>query len=245
MHTSSVAHDLSPELHQFHLFRDIRTYGKYELLYEEARRKGAVFIKFDDHEPPRIEKTNGRLTTKVKDRLTADEELEIETDLVVLVTGMEPRENETLVDVLKIPIGLDGFFKEVHPKLRPVETVIDGVFVAGASQAPRSSAESVATALAASAKCASLLMKGYVELSPLIATVNKERCSWCEDCSAACLYSAIGKVMFQGKEVAQINEALCKGCGGCVPECPEGAIDVIGYTDQQMRAMIDIMAEGA
>jgi heterodisulfide reductase subunit A len=241
MHASSVAHDLSPGLHQFHLFRDIRTYGKYELLYQEARQKGAIFIKFDEDEPPQVEKPNGRFRVQVKDVLTYGDELEIESDLVVLVTAMEPRSNQPLNDVLKLPVGLDGFFKEIHPKLRPVETVIDGVFIAGAAQAPRNSTESVASALAATSKTAALLKKGYVELEPLIAVVDKQACTWCDRCVVSCPYSAIEKVSFGRKEVAEVNVALCKGCGCCVPSCPEGALGVKGYTDRQIRAMIDAM----
>ncbi len=241
VHASLVANDLSPGLHQFHLFRDIRTYGKYELLYGEAREKGAIFIKFDESAPPQVEKSNGRFQVQVKDVLTYGEELEIESDLVVLVTGMEPRPNQALNDVLKLPVSLDGFFKEIHPKLRPVETVIDGVFIAGTAQAPRNSAESVASALAATSKSASLLKKGYVELEPLIAMVDKEACTWCDKCTEACPYPAIEKISHGGKEIAEINAALCKGCGCCVPVCPENALYIKGYTDQQIRAMIDAM----
>jgi heterodisulfide reductase subunit A len=241
MHASAVAHELSPGLHQFHLFRDVRTYGKYELLYEDARTKGAIFIKFGDDAPPQVERVDGRLQVKVNDVLTSGEELEIETDLVVLVTGMEPRSNLPLNDVLKLPIGLDGFFKEIHPKLRPVETVIDGVFIAGAAQAPQNSAESVTSGLAATSKTAALLKKGYVELEPLIATVDVDACTWCDKCVPTCPYTAIEKVSAGEKEVAEINTALCKGCGCCVPACPEGALYVKGYSDQQVKAMIDAM----
>jgi heterodisulfide reductase subunit A len=138
-------------------------------------------------------------------------------------------------------VGLDGFFKEIHPKLRPVETVIDGVFIAGAAQAPRNSAESVASALAATAKTAALLKKGYVELEPLVAVVDEDACTWCDLCVSSCPYSAIGKVRRGEKEIAEINAALCKGCGCCVPACPQGALGVTGYTDKQIRAMIDAM----
>jgi heterodisulfide reductase subunit A len=241
VHASSVAHDLSPEIRQFHLFQDIRTYGKYELLYQDARRKGALFIKFDEGAPPQVEQTDGRLKVRVKDVLTRGEELEIESDLVVLVTAMEPRPNESLSNVLKLPVSADGFFKEIHPKLRPVETVIDGVFIAGAAQAPRNSAESVTSALAATSKSAALLKKGYVELEPLIAVVDKDACTWCEKCSEACPYSVIEKARYGAKEIAAINAALCKGCGCCVPACPDGALDVKGYTNRQIRAMIDAM----
>ncbi len=241
IHASLVANDLSPGLHQFHLFRDIRTYGKYELLYEEARQKGAMFIKFDESAPPQVEKSNGRFQVQVKDVLTYGEELEIESDLVVLVTAMEPRPNQALNDVLKLPVSLDGFFKEIHPKLRPVETVIDGVFIAGTAQAPRNSAESVASALAATSKTASLLKKGYVELEPLIAMVDKDACTWCDKCTEACPYPAIEKISHGEKEIAEINAALCKGCGCCVPVCPDNALEIKGYTDLQIRAMIDAM----
>ena len=242
VHASILVHEISPRIHQFHLFRDLRTYGKYELLYEEARKKGAVFIKFGDQEPPEIEREKGKYRIRVKDILTAGEELELQADLVVLVTGMVPRENGPLIGALKLPVGLDGFFKEIHPKLRPVETVIDGVFIAGSCQGPRNSAESVASALAAAAKSASLLMKGYVELEPLIAAPTTERVVWHQECAEACPYSAIEKVGAGNEEVAEVNQALCKGCGSCVPLCPENAIEVRGYTDQQIRAMIGAMA---
>jgi heterodisulfide reductase subunit A len=122
-----------------------------------------------------------------------------------------------------------------------VETVIDGVFVAGAAQAPRNSAESVASALAATAKSAALLKRGYVELEPLIAVVDPDACSWCDVCSEACPYDAITKTAYGSKEVAVVSEATCKGCGACVPVCPEGAINLRGSTDIQIRAMIEAM----
>ncbi len=241
MHASLVAHERSPALHQFHLYRDIRTYGKYETLFQQSRQMGSVFIKFDASEPPQIALHNGGCRLTVKDVLTGGKELEVESDLVVLVTAMEPRANNALNDVLKLPVGLDGFFMEIHPKLRPVETVIDGVFIAGTCQAPRSSAESVASALAATAKSAALLKKGYVELEPLIATVDPEACTWCDVCVGACPYGAIAEVRIEGKEVAAVSEAMCKGCGACVPSCPQGALQLRGSTDQQIRAMIEAL----
>jgi len=241
-HASLLAQDISPGVHQFHLYRDLRTYGKYELLYEKARKEGALFIKFNDEEPPQIEKDNGSFKLKVKDVLTAGEELELETELVVLVTGMVPRHNDALNDVLKLPVGLDGFFKEIHPKLRPVETVIDGISIAGTCQSPRNSSESVSSALAAVAKSASLLMKGYVELEPLIARLTKDTVAWDEEFVKVCPYSAIERVETDDREITEINQALCKGCGGCVPFCPDNTIEIRGYRDRQIKAMIKAMA---
>jgi heterodisulfide reductase subunit A len=93
--------------------------------------------------------------------------------------------------------------------------------------------------LAAVTQSAALLKKGYVELEPLIAVVDKEVCTWCGECENTCPYSAISKEDYQGKSVATIHEALCKGCGGCVPICPKNAIDLRGYTDEQIRSTID------
>ncbi|AGL00345.1 CoB--CoM heterodisulfide reductase iron-sulfur subunit A family protein [Desulfoscipio gibsoniae] len=240
VHASIESAGKNPGLHQYHLFRDMRTYGKFELLYSQAREKGAVFLRFDHQEPPTVEKgAHGKLTVKVKDLLTYGEQIEIPADVVVLVTGMVPRSNANLVDVLKLPLGQDKFFNEIHPKLRPVETVVDGVFICGTCQGPKNSSESVASALSAVTQSASILKKGFVELEPLIAAVNPDVCQWCDGCADACPYSAIEQVQYQGRAVAKVNEAVCKGCGGCAPLCPNGAINLKGYTDEQMKSMID------
>ena len=241
VHSSILVSEIDPSIHQFHLYRDIRTYGKFEVLYEEACRNGAVFIRFGDDDEPKVERSNRNFKLTAKDLLTGGEELEIDVDLVVLVTGMIPRENEKLIDVLKIPIGKDRFFNEIHPKLRPVETVIDGVFIAGACQGPKNSPESVISSLSAASKAAALVIKGYVALEPLIALVDVELCQWCGLCAEACSYSAIGKIKIDGKEIAEVNKALCKGCGGCIPVCPKDALDLEGYTDSQIKAIINAL----
>ncbi|HHW44858.1 MAG TPA: CoB--CoM heterodisulfide reductase iron-sulfur subunit A family protein [Desulfotomaculum sp.] len=244
VHASLLAGEKSPRLHQYHLFRDMRTYGRFELLYQQAREKGSIFLKFDENEPPALEKLpDGRLKVTLKDFLTAGEEISIITDLVVLVTGMTPRHNNQLTDILKLPVGKDGFYNEIHPKLRPVETVVDGVFICGTCQGPKNAAESVASALAAVTQCASILKKGYVELEPQMAFVQTDLCTWCGQCARACPYEAIEKGQDEGREVARVNEALCKGCGGCAPECPRGAINLKGYTSAQIMAMIDALAK--
>ena len=242
VHTASQVHARDNSIHQYHLYRDMRTYGKYELLYTEALNDGSIFMKFDDDDPPNVERRNGKTHITVRDQLTHGEEFELDVDLLVLVTGMVPSDNRELVDTLKLPIGKDGFYNEIHPKLRPVETVIDGVFIAGASQGPKTLSESVASSLAAASKSAALLMKGYVDLEPLIAKVDPMQCSWCDECTEACPYDAIEKVSNGDKDVAKIIPALCKGGGACVPVCPVGAIDVEGYTDTQMTAMIEALA---
>ncbi|MCU0280950.1 MAG: FAD-dependent oxidoreductase [Acidimicrobiia bacterium] len=224
---------------QYHLYRDMRTYGHGEVLYERARRGGALFLRFADDAPPTVEEEGGALLVRVRDELTGGEELEIPADLVVLVTGMVPRENARLVEVLKVPVGRDGFFNEIHLKLRPVETMIDGVFLAGTAQGPKSMAESVASALAAVSKAGALLKKGFVDLEPLIARVNTDRCTWCGECLKACPYNAVQKISWDTKEIAYIIGSQCKGEGACVPVCPYDALDIEGFTDAQITAMID------
>ncbi|HEY89028.1 MAG TPA: CoB--CoM heterodisulfide reductase iron-sulfur subunit A family protein [Thermoflexia bacterium] len=242
-YTAVTLHDLEIEkkktVNQYHLYRDIRTYGHYETVYEEARHGGALFLRWEPDNPPVVTEADGRLLVTVQDTLDGGEELEIGADLVVLVVGMEPRENEQLNDILKIPESEDGFYKEVHIKLRPVETVIDGVFIAGAAQSPKTMSESVASALAAVAKTGGLLKKGYVDLEPLIAQVDTDKCTWCGECLKACPYGAIEKTICGDKEVALVIASLCKGAGPCVPVCPHDALDIEGFRDEQIVAMID------
>jgi heterodisulfide reductase subunit A len=243
VHSALLAHAADGDLNQYHLYRDMRTYGKHELLFEDAGRKGSVFVRFTEDAPPVVERVGDALVVRVRDNLLAGEDLEIPADLVVLVTGMVPRENARLVQALKLPLDAGGFFNEIHPKLRPVETVIDGVFIAGTAQGPKTLAESVTSALAAVSKGAALLLKGYVDLPPIVATVDRERCTWCGACAAACPYEgAVIKVAEGAKDVAEIQPALCKGCGGCVPACAPQAIDLAGYTNAQVTAMIDALA---
>ena len=245
-HASIRVAQLDPKVRQYHLYRDIRTYGSFELLYTQARKDGAIYVKFPDDAPPVVAvDTSGGLAVTVRDLLSGDEELEIPVDLVVQVTGMVPRANTDLVGLLKLPLGKDGFFNEIHPKLRPVETMVDGVLIAGACQGPKSSAESVASGLAAVTQSASVLKKGSAELDPLVATVDPDACTWCGKCLDACPYGAIEQLSLNGREVATISEAGCKGCGGCVPVCPENAIDLRGYTDAQITAMIDGLLQEA
>jgi heterodisulfide reductase subunit A len=231
-------------LRQYHLYRDMRTYGKYELLWAESREKGSLYLRVPDEEPPVVEKfASGGLKVTTKDLLTGGEEVAIPADLVVLVTGMVPRENDGLVSTLKLPVGNDGFYNEIHPKLRPVETVVDGVYICGACQSPKTSAESVASGLAAVTQSGAILKRGFAELDPMVARVDEDACTWCGECLEACPYDALEQVESEEKQVARVIKTACKGCGGCVPVCPTDAIDLLGYTDAQVRSMIDGLLE--
>ncbi len=246
VHESIQVARLDATVRQYHLHRDVRTYGRYELMYEESRKRGSVYLKFPDDTPPSVERgRDGRLLVTTVDALTGGERVSLEADLVVLVTGMIPRQNAALTDLLKLPLGSDGFYNEIHPKLRPVETVVDGVMIAGTCQGPKTSSESVASGLAAVTQCGAMLMQGTAELDPLVAVVDAEACTWCGECEATCPYAAIRKVTAGGREVATIDATACKGCGGCAPYCPADAIDLLGSTDEQIRGMIDSLLEPA
>ncbi len=242
LHTATLVSSRYPATEQFHLHKGLRSYGKHELMFEDACRSGSVFAKFEDNTMPEVSESNGKLAVELIDLLTDRQRLRIEPDLVVLVTGMEPRDNGALTDVLKLPLGRDRFYNEIHPKLRPVETLINGVFLAGTSQGPKDVAESVASALAASSKVTALLKRGHVELSPLVAKVVTDRCAWCDKCVAACPYGAIEKTTADGREVARVNTSLCKGGGSCLPACPQNALELEGFTDAQIESMIDAMS---
>ncbi|MBA3021044.1 CoB--CoM heterodisulfide reductase iron-sulfur subunit A family protein [Propionicimonas sp.] len=246
IHASVLVNKLDPGIRQFHLYRDVRAYGRNELLYNETRDAGSVFLKFADDAPPTVAKLpSGGLGLTITDLLTDSREVTIPVDLVVLVTGMVPRQNKSLVDLLKLPLGTDGFFNEIHPKLRPVETVVDGVMIAGCCQSPRTAGESVAAGLAAVAQSAALLKKGYAELEPLVARIDPEKCTGSGDCLTACPYDSITSIEWDGRQIASVDPATCKGCGGCIPVCGADAIDLLGYTDAQMRAAIEEMFEAS
>lgn len=242
VHASLLAARLNPAIRQYHLHRDLRTYGANELMLSESReRGGSLYLRFADDAPPEVARGDDGLTVTVRDVLTGGEELTVPVELVVLVTGMVPRANDELVRTLKLPVGRDGFYNEIHPKLRPVETIVDGVLIAGACQAPKTVAESVAAGLAAAAQAAAVLKRGVAELDPQVALVHRDACSGCGDCVEACPFGAIA--LADG--VAAVDAAGCKGCGACAPVCPEDAIDLQGYTDAQVRAQIDALTGAA
>jgi len=240
IHASLVTGRIDPSIRQFHLYRDVRAYARNELLYSASREAGSTFMKFADDNPPAVAKLpKGGLGVTVTDLLTESREVTLPVDLVVLVTGMVPRDNAGLVGVLRLPVGSDGFFNEIHPKLRPVETVVDGVMIAGCCQSPRTVGESVSAGLAAVAQSAALLKKGFAELEPLIARIDPDKCADSRACLTSCPYDAITSIEWEGRHIASVDPATCKGCGGCVPACDQDAIDLLGYTSAQMMSAID------
>jgi len=170
--------------------------------------------------------------------------VEVDVDAVVLAAGLVPREPDTsqLREMLKVPCGSDGFFMERHPKLGPVETTTEGIFLAGCAQGPKGVGDSLAQAAAAAAKAAILLSRDKVMLEPTTCTVIEERCRACGTCVRICQFHApeLHEVA-PGVQVARINEALCKGCGTCASWCPSQAIKARHFTDDQIESMLEAM----
>ena len=238
-----------PETEVFELYRDIRTYGRgHEDYYLNAGRAGVVFVRFAPESPPVVTAGGGEnaLTVTVPDQFLGGKELALEVDLVVLAVGMESRDNQNLVEKMKLPTGADGFLLEVHPKLRPVELPAAGIYLAGACQAPMDSSEAVNAAGAAAVKAGAILKAGFVELDPFVAQVNETKCLGSGACLEACpAEGVIEMVDLPGGNKARINPALCLGCGVCVAVCDQDAIELAGWTLSQYEAMVDAIVTKA
>lgn len=240
IYTSLQLKEKYKDINAFHLYRDIRTYGKQETLYDQSSRQGDLYLRYDEKEPPVVGLDGKTIIIKVKDYLTAKMEMEVEADMVVLVTGMVARgDSQQISEHFKIPVGNDKFFNEIHPKLKPVETVIKGVYIGGTCQGPKNISESVQSSLSAAAKINALLKSGTVSVDPIIANVDADVCSWCGKCANVCDYTAIKEVEVDGKRIAAVNKAICTGCGICAPVCPLNAIEIAQYTDMEIESMID------
>jgi len=164
--------------------------------------------------------------------------VEVAADLVVLATPMTPsRQALELAQTLRVGVDQNGFFSEAHPKLRPVESLTAGVFLAGAAQGPKDIPDTVAQASAGAAEALSLIDRGTVEIEAATAVVDEEMCSGCKICLNLCPYNAIS--FDEEKKVANVNDILCKGCGVCVAACPSGAITGRHFTDKQIFAEIE------
>ena len=155
---------------------------------------------------------------------------------------MVPQSDNKIGQLFKLPKGRDNFFNEIHMKLRPVETVIDGITIAGTCQGPKNVMESINSALSAAVKSHSFVSKGELALEPIIAEIDKSSCEWCGECEKACPFSAIDKIKDGEKEIARVNSSTCKGCGMCLPVCHSNSINLKTFSDKEVEEMIDILA---
>jgi heterodisulfide reductase subunit A len=227
-----------PEVQCYVFYIDVRAGGKD---FEEFARRaqddsGAVYLR---GRVSQIYQEDGKLKVLGEDSLIG-RPVEIEADLVVLATGIEPSEGaDTLAQTLNISYTIYNFLIEAHPKLRPVETQTDGVFVAGAAVGPRDIPDCVAHGSAAAAKAIGLLSQDSLTTDPMTSIVDPMKCVGCFACKAVCPFNAVEEqTMRDGRIVSSINESLCKGCGLCVVACRPGAINLRGFTSQQLLSEV-------
>ncbi|MCX7854926.1 MAG: 4Fe-4S binding protein, partial [Anaerolineae bacterium] len=228
------------------LYRDIRTFGFKERIYQEARRAGVVFVRYDFDRKPQVQAADSRLQVKVWEPVLG-EELILEPDLLVLSMPVVPSPgSRELAARLKLPVDLDGFFLEAHVKLRPVDFATDGFFLAGMAHYPKFLGESIAQAQAAAARAATILSRDYLEVGGGIAQVDAKKCVGCLTCVRICPYRVpriqadlvgVGGII----GAAYIEPAQCHGCGVCVGECPAKAIQLLHYRDVQIGAKIEVL----
>ncbi len=227
------------EVYNFYI--DMRTPGKsYEEFYDKLLKEGVHFIRgrvAEVSDWARAPEEEGKLIVRVEDTLIGSVR-RIPVDMLVLSVGLEPHKDaQDVRRLFNISCSTEGFFLERHPKLAPVNTFTDGIFIAGACQGPRDIPDTVAQAGAAAAEALALIDTGEIELEPNTAFIREEDCSGCKSCSPLCPYKAIS--FLEDKKKAQINEALCKGCGTCVAACPSGSILQNLFEDEQIFSEID------
>lgn len=231
-----------PNASIYQLYADMRSYGKgCEELYCDTSRKNVLFLMFDQHEGLPVIRKGARneypnLVVEVDEKLTGEQVL-VPADLVILMVAMEAHVSAKNV-AHKTGIALDGneFYIEKHPKLDPVATTTDGVFIVGSCQAPKDIPNTVAQARAATARILADISLGKMNVEVTTASVNEEICCGCQTCISLCPYNAISFDTEKG--VSRVNEILCKGCGTCGSSCPTGAIRSRHFTDQQILSEI-------
>jgi len=217
------------------LYGDVRVYKEYEDFYSQAREHQVKFIKHIEEVTPEItQRSDGRLTVSAYDALSG-QEIHLPCDWVALSTPLIPRKEEViLARMLKIPISQDGFLMEAHLKLRPVDTQMDGIFLAGVASGPKDVPETIISAKAAAARAATLMANKKMKTEALTSVVDEEECIGCGLCEELCSYGA--HYLEEGK--SHTIAAICRGCGACAAECPRRAITMQHYTDEQVLAQV-------
>ena len=213
------------------LYKDVRTFGRMEKHYLRAREAGVVFMRYDDEHKPEVGPSG---TVGVTD-LATGRQYTLEPDLIALSAAVVGREQDrTLAQTLRVPMTQDGFFLEAHIKLRPVDFACEGIFLAGLAHGPKFIPETIAQALAAAGRAATIISKETIRASGSVSVVDADLCAACLTCVRVCPYS----VPRIEDGVATIDAAACQGCGVCAAECPAGAVALQSFTDAQLQAAV-------
>ena len=227
------------EVYNFYI--DIRTPGKgYDEFYQQVLEEGTLFIRgrvAEVTDAARLPGEEGKLIIQAEDTL-AGAQRRVPVDMVILSAALEPRaDSDEVAKKFGISCSTNGFFIEKHPKLDPVSTMTEGLFVAGCATGPKDIPATVAQGSAAAARVLSYIQKGEITIEPVRASVNADQCSGCRICNNLCPFFAIS--FDQETMLSSINPALCQGCGTCVAACPAGAISGTGFSNEQIFAQID------
>jgi len=237
MYTAKQAHltkDLLPKSKITICYIDVRAFGKgYEQFYERVQKKGIFYRK---GMPSEIYERSGKLIVKAEDELLG-EVYEEETDLVVLATGLTQKKDAgALRSILKLSQSPDRFYLEAHPKLRPLDTATDGIYLAGTCQGPKDILDTLSMAHGAASRATIPIFAGRVKIEPITSVVDTTFCAGCGLCEQVCEYRALRLDPYRG--IMTVNEVLCKGCGACNATCPSGAISLRHYKTEQIIAQI-------
>jgi heterodisulfide reductase subunit A2 len=231
---------LNPEMNIYVLYRDMRTYGAREALYTKARELGVIFIRYDLKNVPAVFKAGDDLLVRVTDPIIRMP-VTLEADYLILAAAIEPNQTKELVELYKCAVNTDGFLNEAHPKLRPVDMAVDGLFLAGMGSYPKPIDESIAQAKAAVSRADAILSKEVMQLDAIKSFVT-DRCDGCALCLDVCPFAAISltEVVQNGATHKKIRteKALCKGCGLCAATCPKNGVAVHSFTTEQLRAQV-------
>ena len=228
---------VNPDMDIYILYRDMRSYGFRETLYQKARDLGIVFIRYNLENPPKVESENNELTVTVTDHIL-QMPVTLSPDLVILAAGIRPNANQDLFELFKVPVNADGYLVEAHAKLRPVDFASEGIFMAGLCHYPKPVEETIIQARAAVARAMTIVAKDQMMVGGVVADlVDPDRCACCLVCVRSCPYG----VPYVKDGRAHINPAQCHGCGVCAAECPAKVITLMHFTDDQLLSKTHAM----
>lgn len=225
-----------PGLPVYIFYRDIMSYGFSEKYYTEARKLGAIFIRYEPGRTPQVSVEDGQIVLRAFEPVI-QREIELRPDLVALSAGLEPNDVGDLAEMFGVELDQFGFFQEAESKWRPVDFLKQGVFTCGVARAPGNMSETIASAKAAAQRCMRILSEKRLTCGNVVAEVRHTLCSRCGLCIDVCPYGARRLDMDHDRIV--VDELLCQGCGSCTAVCPNSASVMRGFRDEQIMAVID------
>jgi heterodisulfide reductase subunit A-like polyferredoxin len=230
---------INPNAQTSVLYRDIRTFGLKETYYLKARQQGVRFYRFERDQKPHVDPRGDTLAISVFDA-QLQTPVQLKADLLVLSAAIRPREEgKQFAETMRLALDEDGFLMEAHPKLRPLDVAVPGIYLCGLAQGPKFASEAIVQARGAVSRAVTVLSKSEIVAEGMINRVDSSFCRACGECEKACCFEAI-KVTEKtpGRKLAVVTEALCTGCGICNVTCPTGAASLSHFKDTQIDGMV-------